>query len=396
VQGLLADLDAKRGLRSAVIYAMFVPESFSPQTQEGSDAFSSSIPSLIRATERRDTDRLELIFITADGKLNRRSTNYRRSQVEEQINYFWLANNDVENPETFQQFGQMMQQWLFEPIQADIAKAKINGLMYVLDQGLRSLPIAAMQSSQESLLQRYTISVVPSLGMLDRQQTILRNQTTLAMGASEFKQLVPLPAVPSELTNIQQQGFPGQNLLNERFTLSNAIAQQKQARPGILHLATHADFNSGDPSNSFIQFWDQKLTLDNIDRLGLRDANLELLILSACNTATGDNAAELGFTGMASLFGVRTAIGSLWSVSDLGTLAFMSEFYGQLRRTPSRSDALRQTQLALQQGQVRLNAGKLVTTHGTFALPPGVANVADTTFTHPYYWSGFTMVGNPW
>jgi filamentous hemagglutinin family protein len=397
VQRLLGDLDAKRGLRSAVIYAMFVPESFAPLPEADGDALRAGIPSLLRATERRDSDRLELIFITADGKLNRRSTNYRRSQVEEQMNYFWLTNNDVENPDTFQEFGQMMQQWLFAPIQADIAKAKINGLMYVLDQGLRSLPIAAMQTSQESLLQRYTISVVPSLGMLDRQQTMLKNQTTLAMGASTFKQLVPLPGVPSELVNIQQQGFPGQNLLNERFTLSNAIAQQKQARPGILHLATHADFNSGDPSNSFIQFWDQTLTLDNIDRLGLRDANLELLILSACNTATGDASAELGFTGMASLFGVRTAIGSLWSVSDLGTLAFMSEFYGQLRRTPSRADALRQTQLAMRSGQVRIEAGRLVVTGKVLDLPEALrSGVQDSGFTHPYYWSGFTMVGNPW
>jgi filamentous hemagglutinin family protein len=396
VQSLLSDLDKKRGLRSAVIYAMFVPEAFSPQTQDDNDALSAAIPSLIRATERRDSDRLELIFITADGKLKRRSTNYQRSQVEEQTNYFWLVNNDVENSASFQQFGQQMQQWLFAPIAPEIQAAKISGLMYVLDQGLRSLPLASMQGPQGTLLKDYTISVIPSLGMLDRQQTVLKNQTTLAMGASKFTQLVPLPAVPQELAMIQQQGFPGQTFLNEQFTLAQLMQQQRQIRPGILHLATHADFNAGQPQNSFIQFNDQRLTLDNVDRLGLRDSNLELLILSACNTATGDPSAELGFTGMASLFGVRTAIGSLWSVSDLGTLAFMSEFYGRLAQTPSRADALRQTQLAMQQGQVRLVGGQLVTSQRTVALPRELAQVADTTFTHPYYWSGFTMVGNPW
>jgi CHAT domain-containing protein len=96
------------------------------------------------------------------------------------------------------------------------------------------------------------------------------------------------------------------------------------------------------------------------------------------------------------LFGVRTAIGSLWSVSDLGTLAFMSEFYGRLAHTVSRADALRQTQLAMQQGQVRLVGGKLRTSNATIALPPVLQHSPDTTFTHPYYWSGFTMVGNPW
>jgi CHAT domain-containing protein len=397
VQRLFSDLDKKRGLRSAVIYAMFVPESFAPPPEADSDALGSAIPSLLRATERRDSDRLELIFITADGKLRRRSTNYRRSQVEEQSAYFWLANNDVENPATFQQFGQQMQQWLFAPIAPEIQAAKINGLMYVLDQGLRSLPIAAMQGPQGTLLQDYTISVIPSLGMLDRQQTVLRNQTTLAMGASKFAQLADLPAVPQELAMIQQQGFPGQVLLNERFTLANLLAQKHQIAPGILHLATHADFSAGEPHNSFIQFGDQPLTLDHIDQLGLRNSPIELLILSACNTATGDPAAELGFTGMASLFGVRTAIGSLWSVSDLGTLAFMSEFYGRLAQTTSRADALRQTQLAMQQGKVRLVGGKLRTTNAaTIALPQALQHSPDTTFTHPYYWSGFTMVGNPW
>jgi CHAT domain-containing protein len=216
------------------------------------------------------------------------------------------------------------------------------------------------------------------------------------MGASKFEQLMPLPAVPQELAMIQRQGFSGQMFLDEQFTLANLMQQQRQTHPGILHLATHADFNSGAPQNSFIQFHDQRLTLDKIDRLGLRDSNLELLILSACNTATGDPSAELGFTGMASLFGVRTAIGSLWSVSDLGTLAFMSEFYGRLAQTPSRADALRQTQLAMQQGQVRLVGGKLRTSNATFVLPQALQNSPDSTFTHPYYWSGFTMVGNPW
>jgi CHAT domain-containing protein len=185
-------------------------------------------------------------------------------------------------------------------------------------------------------------------------------------------------------------------LLNKSFTLANLMEQKRQAQPGILHLATHADFNSGEPRNSFIQFSDQQLTLDKLDRLGLQNSAIELLVLSACNTATGDPAAELGFTGMASLFGVRTAMGSLWSVSDLGTFAFMSEFYGRLAHTPSRADALRQTQLAMQQGQVRLLGGKLVTTNATFALPQLLQDAPDTAFTHPYYWSGFTMVGNPW
>ncbi|MBE9028473.1 CHAT domain-containing protein, partial [filamentous cyanobacterium LEGE 11480] len=390
--------DQKRGLRSAVIYAMFVPDSFVPQTRSEVNPSTAAIPSLLRAIEPRPSDRLELIFITANGKLSRRSTPYRRQEIAQQIGYFWLTNSDIQNPQSFDQFSRELQQWLFAPIQAELQAAKINGLMYVLDQGLRSLPLASMHNGQTSLLQDYTVSVIPSLGMLDRRQTPLQNQTTLAMGASKFQQLVPLPAVPQELKMIQQQGFSGQHFLNESFTLANVVQQKRQKRPGILHLATHADFNIGQPQNSFIQLWDQRLTLDQIDRLKLRDTDLELLILSACNTATGDPVAELGFTGMASLFGVRTALGSLWSISDLGTFAFMSEFYGHLAQSPSRVDALRQAQLAMRQGKVRTDNGKLVTSQGKrLDLPEFLdASLRDGDFSHPYYWSGFTMVGNPW
>ena len=106
--------------------------------------------------------------------------------------------------------------------------------------------------------------------------------------------------------------------------------------------------------------------------------------------------AELGFTGMAALFGVRSAIGSLWSVSDLATYAFMSELYGHLANTPSRADALRKTQVAMRQGQVRIERGQLVTSRRVLPLPASLANTPKTTFSHPYFWSGFTLVGNPW
>ncbi|MBE9033417.1 CHAT domain-containing protein, partial [filamentous cyanobacterium LEGE 11480] len=262
--------------------------------------------------------------------------------------------------------------------------------------GLRSIPLAAMQNQTGAVIDRYSVNIIPSLGMLDRRQNELRNQTTLAIGASQFEQFAPLPAVPHELSMIQQQGFAAQTMLNPAFTLENTVQQMQQVRPEILHLATHANFQPGKPQNSFIQFWNQKLSINQLDQLQLRAADLELLVLSACNTASGNADAELGFTGMASLFGVRSALGTLWSISDLGTYAFMSEFYAQLANTPSRADALRKTQLAMQTGKVRVEQSQLITSNNRFSLPALLARTPNTTFTHPYYWSGFTLVGNPW
>ncbi|NJL02485.1 MAG: CHAT domain-containing protein [Spirulinaceae cyanobacterium RM2_2_10] len=95
--------------------------------------------------------------------------------------------------------------------------------------------------------------------------------------------------------------------------------------------------------------------------------------------------------------GVRSALGSLWYVSDAGTLALMAKFYEQLQTAPIKAEAVRQAQLALIRGEVRMEGGELViSAERRYALPPELARLADRDFSHPYYWSGFTLIGNPW
>jgi CHAT domain-containing protein len=123
---------------------------------------------------------------------------------------------------------------------------------------------------------------------------------------------------------------------------------------------------------------------------------VDLLVLSACRTALGDEQVELGFAGLAVQSGVKSALASLWNVSDEGTLGLMSEFYQQLEEAPIKAEALRQAQLAMVKGKVRIKGGKLVTSEGEFPLPPELVKLGDRDFSHPYFWSAFTMVGNPW
>ncbi|MEQ9670630.1 DUF4347 domain-containing protein [Coleofasciculus sp. G2-EDA-02] len=148
--------------------------------------------------------------------------------------------------------------------------------------------------------------------------------------------------------------------------------------------------------NSYIQFWQTKLALDQIRELGLNNPPVELMVLSACRTALGDEEAELGFTGLAVQAGVKSALGSLWYVSDEATLGLMTTFYSQLKQAPIKAEALRQTQLAMIRGEVRLEKGQLITPNRTIPLPPQLAELPDKELTHPYYWSAFTLVGSPW
>ncbi|NEQ27724.1 MAG: CHAT domain-containing protein, partial [Microcoleus sp. SIO2G3] len=90
------------------------------------------------------------------------------------------------------------------------------------------------------------------------------------------------------------------------------------------------------------------------------------------------------------------AMGSLWAVSDEGTLALMTQFYEQLKEVPIKAEGLRQAQLAMLRGEVKLQGGQLVTSRGSFPLPPELAELPDRNLSHPYYWSAFTMIGKPW
>jgi Uncharacterized protein conserved in bacteria, COG4995 len=112
--------------------------------------------------------------------------------------------------------------------------------------------------------------------------------------------------------------------------------------------------------------------------------------------AVGDVQAELGFAGLAVQAGVKSALASLWYVSDEGTLALMREFYQNLQQVPIKAEALRQAQVAMLQGKVSLKGGELRGLRGGMSLPPAIAQRGDRVLNHPYYWAAFTLVGSPW
>jgi CHAT domain-containing protein len=292
--------------------------------------------------------------------------------------------------------SQRMYQLLVAPLEQDLEQLGINNLTYIMDTGLRSIPLAALHNGKEFIVERYSVGLMPSFSLTDPRHVDVRNLRVLAMGAETFTDQYSLPAVPVELSAIADQLWSGKTLLNEAFTLKN-LKQARAREPfGIIHLATHAQFRPGKPSNSYIQLWDRKLSLDQLPSLGLNKPPIQLLVLSACRTALGDKEAELGFAGLAVQSGVKSVLGSLWSVSDEGTLGLMTQFYERLKEAPIKAEALRQAQLAMIRGEVRLQKGKLVTSRSSFPLPPELARLRDTELSHPYYWSPFTMIGNPW
>jgi CHAT domain-containing protein len=286
---------------------------------------------------------------------------------------------------------------MIAPLEDSLKKCETDTISFVVDRGLRGMPFAALHDGQQFLVEKYSLSLMPSMNLTDTRYVDIRNSQVLAMGASQFSELNPLLAVPAEIATISRE-WPGVSFLNEGFTLEN-LKRQHQSRPfGVIHLATHGEFRPGAPSNSFIQLWDSRLRLDQLRDLRLNDPQVNLLVLSACRTAVGDAQAELGFGGLALQAGVQTAVGSLWYVSDEGTLGLMTEFYQQLKTAGIKGAALRQAQIAMLRGEVRLEGGRLRgSSRGEgVELPASLQGFADLKLSHPYYWSAFVMIGSPW
>ncbi|MEM6866967.1 MAG: CHAT domain-containing protein [Cyanobacteria bacterium P01_C01_bin.121] len=387
VQAILRRAQDEYKVNSAVIYATFAPED--PAEEDSS--------TILRAEPAAgDDDLLNLSIVLPEGELVSYQLPVTRKEALRQVRYFRTTASDEYDALGYRPLAQQMYQWLLAPLEEDLAAQNIHNLMYALDSGLRTVPIAAMRDDDGFSLERYGISMVPSVGLMQADFPVAVRRSTVAMGVSEFDSQSPLPAVPIELDVVDQFVPVSNTVLNESTTIDALKVVQALEQPGILHLATHASFDRRSPEDSLIHLWDEPLSMKEFSTLDWRNSDLEMLILSACSTALGSRNSELGFAGLAAASGVDATVGSLWDVSDVGTLALMGEFYAQLEKTDLRFEALRQAQLALLNGETRIENGNLKTSRGEVALPDEWNMPDAATLDHPFFWSAFSMVGNPW
>ncbi|HEY9849513.1 MAG TPA: CHAT domain-containing protein, partial [Leptolyngbyaceae cyanobacterium] len=304
IQNILKQIASKSGKQPAILYVFVQPK------------------------------QLDLILVTPAGKSIYRSVTETNSEVLRKV--VTMFRKEVTNPlrrntTSYLNPAQKLYQWLIAPIESELQSQKIDTLAFSLDAGLRTIPLAALHDGQKFLIQKYSIGLIPSINLIDTSYEDVRKFEILAMGADTFPQLESLPAVPLELSTIAQHIWKGKFFLNEEFTPANLRNQRSKNAFRIVHLATHGEFQPGQPNNSYIHFWNSRLSLDRLRQIDWNSPPVELLVLSACRTAVGDEQAELGFGGLAVAAGVKSALASLWYVSDRGTLALMTEFYEHLK-----------------------------------------------------------------
>lgn len=382
VQQKLHQVATQTGYTPGIVYINFVPN-------------TQNSPKQILELNKENY-LLELVLVTAGAPSQRLTLDITKGDIQKIVA---RLQRGVINPSFGRRYlrpAQKLHRWLIAPLEDSLSRQDINHLAFVLPSGLRSLPLAALHDGETFLVERYSLGIMPSVSLTNIDYRDVRQEEVLAAGASTFVDQPDLPAVPLELKTIADTLWPGQFFLNESFTPEQLITNRQRKSQSILHLATHGEFRAGSPSNSYIQFWDRRVTLDQLPNLSLNDPPIDLLVLSACRTALGSPEAELGFAGLAVQAGVKTAMASLWRVDDIGTAGLMTEFYANLLNSSTRADALRQAQLAMLHGDVTVDAGQLIWTDGALAMPPALVSESRTVLTHPFYWAAFTLIGSPW
>ena len=302
-----------------------------------------------------------------------------RSTFLEQINAFREGLQRYSETEGYNtQPAQQVYQWLIDPFIKDLANVKT--LVFVQDGILRSIPMAALHDGKQFLIQKYAIAVTPNLGLTDRTPLKRDNLRLLALGLTEGKvvdgeRFDPLSYVKNEIDAVTA-ALPGSKpLLNGEFTPDRLQTELSQTVYPIVHIATHGEFGA-DPKDTFIITGStgngEKLTLTELEALirnkSRNTAPLELLTLTACDTAVGDDRSALGLAGAAIQAGAKSALASLWSVNDETTATVATDFYAHLRQpTLTKAEALQAAQVAL---------------------------LSNPQYAHPAYWSPFILIGN--
>ena len=392
----------------------FIAISFSPAPARAQRAFFDSSrynPAVLHVyftpaegrTTSGDADAfLDITLIPASGEVEGFRAELSTTAFGEQLSklYRQLSRQEPLSVEDPSAPSRQLYELIFGGLADVLLREQITTLLISADRGLQAVPFAALSDGQRFFGDRFAFAITPSLALMDFEMQSVNQDRLLALGASKFIGLAELPLVPQEIRRI---GDPRKKdyYLNQEFTLDTLLDKGGDARYDKVHIATHAEFKPGGPASSRLFSGVGVISMQEFSRLRKKRQGvpLDLVVLSACRTALGDEAAELGFSGLALQAGARSAIGTLWYVDDVATSAYFVLLYRYLEQGVPKANAMQLTRQAFLRGQVRLVGDQLLG-------PDGQPLLAELTLSqqrrvtqgldNPFYWSGISLLGAPW
>ena len=301
-------------------------------------------------------------------------------EIEQVLTQLQQYLREPDRTSDVKKLSQQLYSWLIEPVATELETSQVKTLVFVLDGALRNIPMGVLYDPQQQqyLLEKYAIAVAPGLQLLkphslsgDRLNVLTAGlQSGRRVAGKDFSQL---DNVELELEQIKAEVAQSEELFDSSFTTANLRDRLDLNNFSAIHLATHGQFSS-QLEETFILTWNQLLKIDDLnDLLQLNNPqrkSIELLVLSACETAVGDERAALGLAGIAVRAGARSTLATLWAVDDASTARLMGAFYHQLSNNQiSKVEALRRAQLELWQESRQ-------------------------DWERPFFWAAYTMVGD--
>lgn len=326
-------------------------------------------------------EQVEVIVRSLNGSLHRHTPNpeLTRRNAESLFLNLQDARFAYTDEQLIRSYSQALYNLLIAPVKTYLPKS--GTLVFILDSSFQSLPMALLHDGEDYLLKQYSISV--TLGSQLRQPKAMQREELKALIAGLSKKspsfkafnaprgLVPLPEVETEVADIKESIGSTVELLNEQFTSERFQAEMNKDNFPLVHITTHGQFSS-DPKQTVLLAWDKLINVQQLNhllrtRMQDEQRSIELLVLSACQTAKGDKRSALGIAGVAAQAGARSTLASLWFVDAQSTAQLMGEFYKGLRVGLSKAEALRQAQITL---------------------------LSNPEYQHPYHWAPFILVGS--
>ncbi|AOY81687.1 CHAT domain-containing protein [Moorena producens JHB] len=322
-------------------------------------------------------DRTAVILSLPNGAKQLEWIDSNRESLRQDINQFRKELESFFEPYNSQQ-AQKIYNGLIRPFANQLEQAQIETLVFINDGILRTVPMAALHDGEKFLVERYAIATTPTLTLTEPKPLTPSSWRALVLGLTkeaivDGREFEALSNVSREVKAVTQTIPESKQLLDEEFTRDRLQEELGTTVYPIIHIATHGEFGT-EPEDTFLVTGENdQLTIDELDRVIRSVASttepVELLSLTACRTATGDDRAALGLAGVAVQAGARSALASLWFINDKTTAQIAAQFYQGLRQSNlNKAQALRAAQIAL------LEAG------GQYARPA--------------YWAPYLVIGN--
>ena len=314
--------------------------------------------------------RIEML-VSVSANIHQFTTPIEVAAFEDLVNEFRDNLQLDQGDEEYLEIGEELYTLLIEQFEDLLVENDVKTLLFVPDGVLRTIPIAALYDGDSFLVEKYAVATTPGLKLTLPKRLEFKEASLFAGGISEAVQgFSGLPGLPAELRNLMTN-YGAEVLQDSQFVRDVVTREMSSNDYSIIHIATHGHFDSN-PQKSYLLAYDDKLTMNLLEKsIGFRKYlgdPLELLVLSACETAAGDNRAALGLAGVALKAGARSAVATLWQISDAATVKLVDTFYANAS-TEGSSKAK-----ALQSAQISL--------------------INNPVFEHPSDWAPFLLIGN--